>query len=239
MSALRACDVRVDSGPAPKASSQKSDSILYGLSMEGSHTKTRPKKQGPCTKRELIVALWNRLGRKAVGESELGEIQRSIGSQFGQGANESPAAIARVLADEGAELRHPEVIELDARWREAKIESDAARFKGLEDVLSGKPLRLKKAEALIKKLEKLRKNSERAGDQLTLKQVRTMLVNAREVAESLAKDRTLDPPERAEQAELAQWLKVWIQTPSLFEDWLDLRRRSPDFRKKFDSEFRL
>ena len=200
---------------------------------------TRRKNQGPRTKRELIVEHWNRLGRTSIGESELGEIQRSIGSQFGQETNESPAAIARVLADEGAELRHPEVIEFDARWREAKIESDAARFKGLEDLLTGKPLRLKKAEALIRRLEKLRQNSERAGDQLTLKQVRTMVVNARQVADTLAKDRTLEPLERAEQAELAAWLKVWIQTPNLFEDWLELRRRSPDFQKKFGSEFRL
>jgi hypothetical protein len=204
--------------------------------MEGRPIETRRPKQQPGTKRELIVAVWNRLGRSSIGESELREIQRSIGSQFGQGANESPAAIARVLADEGAELRHPEVIEFDARWREAKIESDAGRFKGLEALLTGKPLRLTKAEALIKRLEKLRKNSERAGDQLTLKQVRTMVVNARQVAESLAEDRTLEATERAEQTELAEWLKVWIQTPTLFQDWLDLRRRSLDFRKKFLTE---
>jgi hypothetical protein len=201
--------------------------------MERRPGKTRRQKQQPRTKRELIVALWNRLGRSSIGESELREIQQSIGRQFGPGGSESPAAIARVLADEGAELRHPEVIEFDARWREAKIERDAAKFKGLEDLLSGKPLRLDKAEALLKRLEKLRKTSERAGDQLTLKQVRTMVVDARQVAESLARDRTLDARERAEQAELTEWLKVWIQTPNLFEDWLDLRRRSPDFRGKF------
>jgi hypothetical protein len=201
--------------------------------MEGRPTKTRREKQPPRTKRELIVAVWNRLGRSSIGESELREIQQSMRRQFGLGSSESPAAIARVLADEGAELRHPEVIEFDTRWREAKIESDAARFKGLEDLLTGKPLRLKKGEALIRKLEKLRKDSERTGDQIALKQVRTMVVNARQVAESLAKDRTLDPLERAEQTELAEWLKVWIQAPNLFEDWLDLRRRSLDFRKKF------
>jgi hypothetical protein len=205
--------------------------------MEGRRTKTRSQEQHSGTKRELIVAVWNRLGRSSIGESELRqiqrEIQRSIGSQFGPGAEESPAAIARVLADEGAELRHPEVIEFDARWREAKIEGDAARFKGVEDLLTSKPLRLKKAAALIKRLEKLRKNSERAGDRSTLRQVRDMVVNAKQFAESLAKDRTLDPLERAEQCELAEWLRVWIQTPSLFEDWLDLRRRSPDFQKKF------
>ena len=207
--------------------------------MEGRPIETRRQKQQARTKRELIVAVWDRLERSSIGESELREIQRTIRSQFGAKANESPAAIARVLADEGAELRHPEVIEFDARWREAEIESDAASFKGLEDLLTGKPLRLKRAEALINKLEKLRKNSERPGNQLALKQVRTMVINARQLAESRAKDRTLDPLERAEQTELAEWLKVWIQTPNLFEDWLELRRRSQDFREKFGSEFRL
>ena len=201
--------------------------------MEGRPTKTRRQERQADTHRQLIVAVWNRLGRSSIGESELREIQQSIRRQFGQGGSESPAAIARVLADEGAELRHPEVIELDARWREAKIERETTRFKGLEDLLTGKPLRLKKAEALIKRLEKLRKNSAQAGDRTALRQVRDMVVNARQVAESLAKDRTLNPLERAEQTELAEWLKVWIQTPNLFEDWLDLRRRSPDFRKQF------
>jgi hypothetical protein len=200
--------------------------------MEGRQLKTRGN-PALSTRRDLIIAVWDRLGRAPIGESELREIRRSIHSEFGPGANESPAAIARLLADEGAELRHPEVIEFDARWREAEIESDAARFKGLEDFLTGKPLRLKKAEALIKRLEKLRKNSEGAGDQTTLKQVRNLVVNARQVAELLVKDRTLNQTQRAEQAEIAEWLKVWIQTPSLFADWLELRRRSPDFQKKF------
>ena len=201
--------------------------------MEGRHTNTRRKKQRPLNKRELIVEVWNRLGCPAVGEAELREIQQSIRKQSVPETKESPAAIARVLADEGAELRHPEVIEFDARWREAQIKADIGKFNGLEDFLTGEPLRLNEAEALIKGLEKLRKTSERSGDQIALKQARDMVINARQVAESLVKDRTRDPMERAEQAELAEWLKVWIQTPNLFADWIELRRRSPDFRKKF------
>src|ERR1700686_3380842 len=134
-----------------------------------------------------------------------------------------------------AELRHPEVIEFDARWREAKIESECGEFKGLEDLVTGKPLPLKKAAALIKKLEKLRKSSESSGDLTTSKQARNRAVNGRQIAESLAKDRMLNQTQRAEQAEIAEGLRVWIQTPNLFEDWLDLRRRSPDFQKKFSS----
>src|ERR1700686_3248028 len=121
--------------------------------MEGKQSKTRGKPAAP-TKHDLIVEAWDRLGRTAIGEAELREIQRSVRSEFGRRADESPAAIARVLADKGAELRHPEVIEFDARWREAKIESECGEFKGLEDLVTGKPLPLKKAAALIKKLEK-------------------------------------------------------------------------------------
>ena len=201
--------------------------------MEGTEPGTRRRKPTPPTKRALMIEAWEGLGRTMVGESELREIQRIVRSQFGPGADESPAAIARVLADEGAELRHPEVIEFDARWREAKIEKDGGQLKGLDELLAGKPLRLRKAEALIKKLERLRQRGENAGDHSAAKQARSMAISGRQTAELLAKDKKLNDLQRAEQTEIAEWLKVWIQTPILFADWLELRRRSPDFQKKF------
>ena len=183
--------------------------------------------------RELMINEWDRLGRPAIGEGELREIEEAVRRQLGPGVEESPAAIARVLADAGAELRHPEVIEFDARWREAKIENDQGQFKGIEDFLAGKPLHLKKAESLIRRLEKLRHSAESSGDLTASKETRKVAISGRQIAELLAKDQKLNPIQRAEQAEIAEWLKIWIQTPSLFADWLDLRRRSPDFRKKF------
>ena len=203
--------------------------------MESTQSRVHNREPASPTKRELILEVWDRLGRSAIGESELREIQKSVRSRFGQGAEESPAAIARVLADEGAELRHPEVIEFDARWREAKIESDKGQFKGIADFLAGKPPRLKKAESLIKRLEKLRQRAESSGDLIAAKETRNVAISGRQIAELMAKDRKLNPNQRAEQAEIAEWLKVWIQTPSLFADWLDLRRRSAEFQKKFSS----
>jgi len=201
--------------------------------MEGTEPGRRRRKPAPRTKRGLIIDAWDRLGRAMVGEHELREIQGSVRNQFGAGADESPAAIARVLADEGAELRHPEVIEFDARWREAKIEKDSGQLKGLDELPSGKPLRLRKAEALIKKLERLRQRTENADDQSEARQARSMAISGRQTAELLAKDKELNELQRAEQTEIAEWFKVWIQTPILFADWLELRRRSPEFRKKF------
>ena len=52
---------------------------------------------------------------------ELEQIQQALGKKFGEGALESPAAIARVVADEGAVLRHPEVFTFDGKWRERRL----------------------------------------------------------------------------------------------------------------------
>jgi hypothetical protein len=199
--------------------------------VEGNPGKMRRK--GPHTKRELIIAVWSHLGRPAIGEKQLRAVQGAIRAQLGAGALASPAAIARVLADEGAELRHPEVIEFDARWRELQIKSTDKEVDGLDNLSSEKPLRLKQAESFIKKLEKLRQRAERAGEQQALRRLRDVAISAKQAAQSLAGTRALAEPVRAEQAEIAQWLGVWIQTPNLFAEWLELRRRSPEFRKRF------
>jgi hypothetical protein len=189
----------------------------------------------PRTKHELMVAVWDDLGRGMVGAPELRKIQRSIRERFGEEAVDSPAVIARMLADEGAELRHPEVIELDARWRQAKIIRETKRLEGLEAVAAGKPLRLDQAETLIKKLEGLREEADRAGDKTAVRSAQKIASEAREIAISMSRDLALDQTTRNEQAEIAEWLTVWIQTPRLFEEWLELRRRSADFKRKFSA----
>src|SRR5205085_5112268 len=97
-----------------------------------------------------------RLECPRVGAGELREIQSELRKQFGAGGIQSPASIARVLADAGAELKHPEVIECDTEWRQAQLENDAKRFQRLDEICSDKPLTLKRTEELISELERLR-----------------------------------------------------------------------------------
>ena len=201
--------------------------------MEGTDAGGRHKGGGARTRHELTIEVWVGMGRAAVGENELREIQRAIAKRFGEGAVDSPAAIARLLADEGAELRHPEIIEFDARWREARIEKDAADLSVFERFDAARSLRLKQAEVLIKKLEKLRKKFERAGDVQALRNLRDEAVNARQTVQSLTKNEELNQRIRGEQVEITEWLSVWIRTPTLFAEWLELRKRSSDFRQRF------
>ena len=199
--------------------------------MEETRRKRSPKGPEPQTRNELIVARWKGLGRPALGASELTDIQAHLQKQLGKGAVESPAAIARVLADEGAELRHPEVIECDALWRAEHIRNGTPQFAEIDSV-QGAALTMKQAEDLIQKLEEKRAQSD-PGD---LQSLRSIAIEAKETAQRNARRKSLDLTKRAEQQEIAEWLGVWIKTPSLFADWLELRRRSAEFREKFQIE---
>ncbi len=193
--------------------------------MEGTDAGGRHK-GGARTRHELAIEVWVGLGRAAVGENELREIQHAIAQRFGEGAVDSPAAIARFLADDGAKLRHPEIIEFDARWRQARIEKDAADFSVFDRFDAAKPLRLTQAEVLIRKLERVRKKLERAGDAEALRSLKDEAVNARQTVQSLVKNEELNQRVRGEQVEITEWLSVWIRTPTLFTEWLELRKRS-------------
>ena len=145
----------------------------------------------------------------------------------------SPASVARLLADEGAELRHPEIIEFDVRWRESLVKSRIDEFAPVDQLASGGRLNLGEAGVLISKMEKLREEFERDNDDTRLDELRSLAADARQRAEATGKNRKLDETVRLEQSEIAEWLKVWLQTPTLFENWLELRRRSEEFRKRF------
>ena len=69
------------------------------------------------------------------------------------------------------------------------------------------------------------------------------LEKLREVVAAIRKDLLLKPAAKslidrekeAQLKEVSHWLTVWLQSPELFSDWLDLRRRSPEFRKRFET----
>jgi len=183
------------------------------------------------TKHDLIVEVWQHLGGHSVGTTELKGIQRALSAQFGEGAVDSPAALARVLADEGAELRHPEVLEYDASWREAEIQKTTINDTGELFDLENK-WNLKKAAAWIKKLERLRKKLVGEDDRKGAKTLEDRAREEKRRAQVVAANSTFSPKQRAEAAEIAEWLTIWLQEPGIFEDWLSLRQRSPEFMGK-------
>ena|SRR5438105_10964430 len=180
----------------------------------------------------MIVSTWRRMGEPPVGASELLQIQQAIKESPGANSVESPARIARRLAQEGAELRHPEIIECDARWRESQLASHMKEFDRVRALQTEAPLRLKSAEALLAELEQLRQRFVQAGEKDALKDLRMLTIEVRQTATATAKDVSLPAADREEQSEIAEWLMVWLETPNLFEQWLDLRKSSKAFKEK-------
>ena len=178
------------------------------------------------TKRDLMIEVWEHLDCEAVGAQELEEIVRAVREEFGEGAVESPAAVARLLADEGAELRHAEVLELDAQYR--AVDPYDAMFRNVLKFSD-----FKQAAASIRNLENLRKQFARTKDREGLRRVHETALKGKQRAQMISRNRNVDESKRTEKAEIAEWFTIWLQSPEIFNDWLDLRQRSADFQEKF------
>lgn len=181
------------------------------------------------TKRDLMIEVWEHLDCESVGARELEEIEQAVRERFGAGAVESPVRVARLLADEGAELRHAEVLEMDAQQRAS--DPYKAMF---HNVLKFSDFA--QAANSIRNLENLRRQFERKRDQEGLRRVRETALKGRQRAQMIAGNKSVDAGKRAEKAEIAEWFSVWLRQPEIFQDWLDLRQRSAEFRNLFTAE---
>ena len=182
--------------------------------------------------RALIIQLWEEAGRPPVDGDLLDTIRARWLQELSSHDSIGPAAIARVLADEGAELKHPEVIEADAAWRQAILDV-SVRESDPAELLAAEVMTLAAAETFMGRLEDFRVRYERIADKQGVAQVRSIAAEARRLAEAIASNRSTDRSMRTEQSEIAEWLKLWLQTPALFKDWLELRKESDEFRWRF------
>jgi hypothetical protein len=161
------------------------------------------------TKEQFIVEVWEGLGKEVVGASELNLIGNVLVARFGSAA--SPASIARVLADHGAPLRHPEILQADASWREKQL------------LFTAEDLELTNIEAalgLIKKVQQFE------SDPSKREHLRHAVRTLKSELDSLSSTQQLA-------AEVSAWLTVWLQNPQIFAEWLDLRQNTAEFRERF------
>jgi len=180
---------------------------------------------------DLVIEVWEALDCDSVGAREIKQIQQALHEKFGEGGLESPASIARTVADEGAVLRHPEVFDCDLKWRKRNV-GDLKFQEGLDfSSLSG-------AFQSMVQLEERRLALQTNDDSRGLTQLRDIVTSARKDSLLRARSKILDAAQRDEAREVSQWLTIWLQAPELFSDWLDLRRRAPEFRKTFKTEGR-
>jgi len=164
------------------------------------------------TKDQLILEVWKNTGSDIVSAPELESIQQALSERFG--SESSPASIARVLADDGARLGHPEILQADTRWREQQY------FFTPDD------LAFDSIDAAFGFFEKL----QQAHDQPSLRQ---SVQQIKQELDLLVAMPMAPPKRRAVAREAAQWLTIWLQNPQIFSEWLDLRRSTGEFQELF------
>lgn len=178
------------------------------------------------TKNDLIIEVWEKLDCENVGSAEIEAIELVIADKFGPAAVDSPMVLARYLADEGADLRHAEIMKLHVeRASDRPYEAAFRNIIKIDD--------LKNAASSIRNLENLRRKFVAEGDKEGLRILRETTIQAKRTATEKAEKEGADARSNAINLEVANWLTIWMQTPEIFETWVELRQRSPEFLEQF------
>lgn len=88
------------------------------------------------------------------------------------------------------------------------------------------------AEAALAGLEK-RRQALLPGDRAALEALQRAGRRVREKALLVARNAQAHQAVRDEWQEIGQWFLVWLQNPDLFANWLELRKKSAEFRSRF------
>jgi hypothetical protein len=91
-------------------------------------------------------------------------------------------------------------------------------------------------EDTINRLDYLCRNYRLVSDKKGVEYCREVAALGRRRAELISRNRRVNNPKRLQKREIAQWFAVWLETPSLFKDWLSMRKNTEEFKKLLKSE---
>lgn len=175
------------------------------------------------SKKELVLEIYDREAMGEVTAREIAVINQALVEEFGEGGAMTPAEIARVLVDEDLPVRFEQIF---------RMTTPTAKYENLFDGLSFNQS-LEQAETSLSQIAALDRQFARLADRTGRRFARETALKAKQNALALTSSPTLTARQQDEQREIAQWFTVWLQTPDLFDEWLDLRKGSPDYRRSF------
>ena len=164
------------------------------------------------TAREIKVEKWT--------PAEIDQLRRRLVAEHGEAGKTGPDYIAEVLKDAG----HRVLLTLQEEAEEQYEEEfeDLLHFKTLED-----------AEVSVMRLDELMRKFKGKGEHAAVERVLNVARLGKRRAEMISRNHKVEPHKRAEKVEIANWFRIWLETPDAFFDWLDVRKQSPEFRAKF------
>lgn len=194
---------------------------------------------GARTRQEMVLEIYDREAMGEVTEREIRIIQEGLLEAFGEGGLLSPGEIARVLLDEQLPVRLDHVLRMGHR-----LDKYEEMFAGLAF-----PSTLREAAESLRTIDARYREFRQQGDRTGMRYARQTALRARQNALAHPHHRpnlsnwpnspnSLNRPNWPNlevRQEIAQWFTIWLQTPDIFQTWLEIRQQQPAFRQLVDS----
>src|SRR5271165_3842372 len=172
------------------------------------------------TKRQMIADTARQMGIQKWTTAEIDQLRRKLQAEYGEHGKTSNDYIVEVLKDVGFKMQLTEREEAEERFEEEF--EDILHFRTLPD-----------AEVSITRLDELMRRFKVHGEEAAVQRVLEIARLGKRRAEMISHNRKVEPRKREEKMEIAEWFRIWLETPDAFFDWLDVRKASPEFREKF------
>jgi hypothetical protein len=104
----------------------------------------------------------------------------------------------------------------------------------LKDILSFS--RFEETEATLRRLECLRQRYVSEKDAKGVENCRCVALTGRHRAELIQKNPKVNPRNRLRKQEIAHWFEIWLETPGLFYQWLEMRKQTTEYQELLQSE---
>jgi hypothetical protein len=174
------------------------------------------------SKKKRIMDVAEDLGVELYTPAEVEQIRRRLIALHGAAGKCSPEYIVDVLEDAGLRVSWSTQVDSEDLYEEEF--RDLLHFATLEE-----------AEMCLTRLDELLRKFREEGEHAAVRRVLEVGKLGRRRAEMIARNPRVDPKKREEKQEILEWFRIWLQTPETFFDWLDVRKRSPDYQRRFGS----
>jgi len=174
------------------------------------------------TKKVLILDTAREIAATKWTPAEIEQLRRKLLAEHGEAGKTGPDYIAEVLNSAGWKVVLTQREEAEEEYEEEF--EDLLHFKTLED-----------AEVSLTRLDELMRKFRAHAEKAAVERVLDVARLGKRRAEMIARNRKVDAHKRAEKEEIASWFRIWLETPDAFFDWLDVRKKSPEFQKQFPS----
>jgi hypothetical protein len=172
------------------------------------------------SKKDLILETAREIGASKWTLAEIDQLRRRLQAEHGDAGKTSSEYIGDVLKTAGWKVLLTLQEEAEEQYEEEF--EDLLHFKTLED-----------AEVSIMRLDELMRKFQAHGEHAAVEGVLGIARLGKRRAEMISRNHKVEPHKREEKVEIANWFRIWLETPDAFFDWLDVRKQSPDFRTRF------